>query len=44
MEKDTLYTLDNYITNLYGNEEQIDDKYKFAYIYGLIYIFKKIKN
>ncbi len=33
MEKDTLYTLDNYITNLYENEEQIDDKYKFACIY-----------
>ena len=44
MEKDTLYTLDNYITNLYENDEQIDDKYKFACIYGLIYIFKKIKE
>jgi hypothetical protein len=43
-KKDNFDTLDNYLINLYENEEQIDDNYKFACIYGLIYIFKKIKQ
>ena len=43
-KKDIFDTLDNYLINLYENEEQIDDNYKFACIYGLIYIFKKIKQ
>jgi hypothetical protein len=43
-KKDSFETLDNYLINLYENEEQIDDNYKFACIYGLIYIFKKIKQ
>ena len=43
-KKDIFDTLDNYLINLYENEEQIDDNHKFACIYGLIYIFKKIKE
>ena len=43
-KKDSFETLDNYLINLYENDEQIDDNYKFACIYGLIYIFKKIKQ
>ena len=43
-KKDNFDTLDNYLINLYENEEQIDDNHKFACIYGLIYIFKKIKQ
>ena len=40
-EKD-IDTLDNYLNNLYDNEEKLDDAHKFACIYGLIYIFKKM--
>ncbi len=43
-KKDSFETLDNYLINLYENEEQINGNYKFACIYGLIYIFKKIKQ
>ena len=31
-KKDNFDTLDNYLINLYENEEQIDDNYKFACI------------
>jgi hypothetical protein len=43
-KKDIFDTLENYLINLSENEEQIDDYYKFTCIYGLIYIFKKIKE